>query len=120
MIHDLSLRCANTYPVHKTYRISDACTADVLVICDHDFEPAIDVIEASESGWKGFLLKYHCDMPWFDEPWKIDDISDLVSCLKKGTNLTIDKQFNSNNCALLIEFLENALKKNHDVLLQED
>ncbi len=62
MIHDISKGCADRYPVHNTYRFTDTETGYAIVICDPDFEIVIEKNKAPESGWKGFLLRYHCIM----------------------------------------------------------
>ena len=95
-------------------------TNDVMVICGHDFDTAIEKIEADDSGWNGFLLQYHCEIPWFDKPWCVADIGDLIKCLQNGSLLANEPYFNKNNCDALIKFLNEGLSNSNAVVMEED
>lgn len=93
---------------------------DALALCDHDFEEAIRVHVASKSGWDGFLLQFHCNEPWKDHEWEIDDIDELVQILLRGMANNLPEYFCSSNCLELINFLKRSLLNNDNVTIKYD
>ncbi|WP_144395592.1 hypothetical protein [Pleionea sediminis] len=115
---DLSLGCANSYPVHATYIFKFG--TDVLTICDHDFEPAIDIHKPSENGWYGFCLQYHCHEPWNDLEWEIENLEELIGLLDDGIKQVEESFFSNAKCELLLDFLIRAKSSNENVSITRE
>ncbi|WMS88801.1 hypothetical protein [Pleionea litopenaei] len=112
-MNDLSLGCADSYPVHDVYTFSD--DIERIRVCDHDFEPAIDVHEPAKDGWHGFCLMYHCNLEWCDTEFKIEDLDELIVLLETGAEKAQPSYFDRENCYSLIVFLKEAKSKNRSV-----
>ena len=110
---DLSLGCANKYPVHGTYTFKFG--NESLTICEHDFDSAIETQEPSKEGWSGFCLQYHCHEPWIDSEWVISDLEELLKLLSNGIPQVEQDYFSKRNCKVLQDFLIRAKSSDNNV-----
>ena len=115
---DLSKNCADTYPLHGSYIFQSAKNGVGITLCDHDFEDAIMKHEASDQGWKGFLLQFHCYEPWKENAWEIENLEELVRLLEQGIVYELPEHFNASHCLLLVDFLKSASESSLAVTIE--
>ena len=119
-MQDLSKGCSDTYPLHGLYVFCNVAINSAISICDHDFEPAIEVTEPNADGWQGFTLQYHCFQPWDNSPWLIEDIDELVALLGIGISKANCDSFSAQNCSELLSFLKSAQESAQQVSMHKE
>lgn len=112
----LSPECADQ---HKTYGFYNSYTNEEVVICDHDFEAALDRQACPSTGWEGFLLQYHTEMsdatPRQNASWYLEDPTALSAYLHAACGVVDAANFSAKNCAALAQFLEDSALKQQPV-----
>lgn len=105
---NLSKGCADSYPLHSVYIFLNTTNNESIAICDHDFEPAIEVHPPGNDGWEGFCLLYQCDEPWVDKEYVVENNDELLHLLSSGISQVLFDYFNKENCSKLIEFIRDV------------
>ena len=119
MNKDLSENCADVYPLHGIYIFNNVDRKDTIVVCDHDFNPVIEANQLDKN-YTGFLLEYHCNFPWDDTPWIIEDIEELIQLLETGLKKLNFSHADKNNPNALINFLYDAFYRKQNVSIATD
>jgi hypothetical protein len=118
MIEDLSVGCADSYPVHNAYIFAESSHQDGMVVCDHDFEGAVGAVESESDGWRGFLLVYHCgDEPWKDARWELEDLGEFIQQVELGAR-SAPKYCDKAKITKLLDFLRQAHKNGQKIFLE--
>ncbi|SMF90172.1 hypothetical protein SAMN05661091_4919 [Paenibacillus uliginis N3/975] len=91
----------------------------VLKIWDGYFDEIMREIQPEENGWTGLAYYYNVEEPWWERPWKIQDI-DIV--IKQLRNIKTE-QLNKEAKELLIELcdiLSSSWELNEDVWIADE